>query len=79
MLAYYYFLYSLSKEFSANPRCSSTCLPPLGPGYFSFVLFWPSLSQKKKKNTLDQEMLPPDEGSDWAETLRKKNTLDQEK
>ena len=37
MLAYYcYFFYSLSREFSTNPRCSSTSLPSLGLEYSSF-------------------------------------------
>ena len=45
MPAYYgYFFYSLSRELSANLRCSSTSLPSLGPGYSLFAPFRPGPS-----------------------------------
>ena len=56
------FLYALSKEFSTNPRCSSTSLPSLGPGYSSFMTFQssPSLCQEvasASKNRSKQAVL----------------------
>ena len=78
MLAYYcYFFCSLSREFSANPRRSTTSLPSLGPEYSSFTTFglvrafvrrWHPLAKDRlQQQHVCQRMPPLDEGSDRAE------------
>ena len=44
----YYFFYSLSREFSTNPRCSSTSLPSVGPG---FILLFTDVSARSEPSS----------------------------
>ena len=59
MLAYYYFIYSLSGEFSTKPRCSSTPIPSLGPEYSSFMTFLHSLSLRQEVAWASKKQINP--------------------